>query len=199
MEYNYLFEVWRTVDGYEGLYEVSNFGRVRSCDRWLNNAIGTTRFYQSKILKVKVCKGYEMVNLSDGGKVKTVTVHRIVAQAFIPNPQNFPCINHKDENKLNNFVWVNPDGTVDPEKSNLEWCTIKYNVNYGTGLKKSLKNRKGKTAEKPVLQFTKEGEFIERYDSVMEAERKTGVGNWQIRDVLKGKHKTTGGYIWKSV
>lgn len=75
--------------------------------------------------------GYYTIDFSVNKVRKHFLVARLVAAAFIPNPNNYPCVNHKDENRLNNFVWVNEDGTVDPEKSNLEWCTVEYNCNYG--------------------------------------------------------------------
>ena len=105
-------EIWKPVVGYEGLYEVSNFGRVRSLRR-------------NKILKLKnEVDGYIRVTLCNGGTEKLYQVHRLVAQAFIPNPDNLPQINHKDEVKSNNIV------------TNLEWCTVHYNNTYGTRLQR---------------------------------------------------------------
>ena len=103
-------EIWRPIAGYEGLYEVSDQGRVRSL--W---------FGKSKILMpMKVGHGYHQVKLYKDSNSKNMYVHRLVAEAFIPNPQALPQINHIDENKLNNAA------------SNLEWCTASYNINYGT-------------------------------------------------------------------
>ena len=114
-------EIWRPVVGYEGLYEVSSYGRVRSLDRYVKCDYESYRLHKGKVLSpAKDRYGYLYVVLSCNGKHKTITVHRLVAQAFIPNPDDLPIINHKDEDKLNNCV------------ENLEWCTAKYNMNYGT-------------------------------------------------------------------
>lgn len=114
-------EIWRPIVGYEGLYEVSSYGRVRSLDRYVKCDYERYRLHKGKVLSpAKDRYGYLSVVLSCNGKHKTITVHRIVAQAFIPNPDNLPEINHRDEDKINNRV------------DNLEWCTAKYNMNYGT-------------------------------------------------------------------
>lgn len=126
-------EIWKPVVGYEGLYEVSNLGRVRSVDRyvsfgrWGDN--GQTRFRKSHLLSPKIDEGYYRVALSKDGVKKLFKVHRLVAQAFIPNPDNLPVVNHKDEDKSNNIV------------TNLEWCTIQYNSTYGSSIEKNLKTR----------------------------------------------------------
>ena len=110
-----MIEEWRPVVGYEGLYEVSNIGRVRSLDRFYY------RLHKGKVLSpTKDRYGYLTVTLNCNGKSKTIKIHRLVAQAFLPNPDNLPQVNHKDEDKTNNNV------------DNLEWCTAKYNVNFGT-------------------------------------------------------------------
>lgn len=114
-------EIWRPVVGYEGLYEVSSYGRVRSVDRYVKACYEKYRLHKGKILSPGKDKdGYLFVVLSCNGKHKTITIHRLVSQAFIPNPDDLPIINHKDEVKTNNSV------------DNLEWCTAKYNANYGT-------------------------------------------------------------------
>ena len=110
-----MIEEWRPVVGYEGLYEVSNTGQVRSLDRFYY------RLHKGKVLSpAKDRYGYLTVTLNCNGKSKTIKIHRLVAQAFIENPDNLPQVNHKDEDKTNNNV------------DNLEWCTAKYNVNFGT-------------------------------------------------------------------
>ena len=114
-------EIWRPIVGYEGLYEVSNTGRVRSLDRYVKCDYEKYRLHKGKVLSPGKDKdGYLSVVLSCNGKHKKIAVHRLVAQAFIPNPDDLPIINHKDEDKTNNRV------------DNLEWCTVKYNMNYGT-------------------------------------------------------------------
>lgn len=152
MKYNYMFEEWRPIEGYEGIYEVSNFGRVKNVKKGTIRKLGVTR------------GGYNDVILFKNGKFKNFKVHRLVAKAFIPNPLNLPCVNHKDENKLNNYVCVNQDGSVDPEKSNLEWCDWRYNLHYGTALKRRGK-KQGVQREKKVKVFFKDGTFYKEYES----------------------------------
>ena len=119
------YEVWKDVVGYEGLYQVSNEGRVKKLAHTIyDTGKGGTkrvRHYPAKILKLILnAQGYYTVGLSINKKGKTHLVSRLVAQAFIPNPDNLPCVNHKDENSQNNYV------------DNLEWCTRAYNNQYGT-------------------------------------------------------------------
>lgn len=132
-------EVWKAIEGYEGLYEVSNLGRVRSLDHY--DSIG--RFHAGVMLKPQLDsrKNYLHVNLSG----KSVNVHRIVAKAFIDNPYNYEEINHKDEDKTNNRV------------SNLEWCTRKYNNNYGSKLDstKGVNNPQSKLTDSDILEIRK--------------------------------------------
>lgn len=113
-------EIWKDIEGYEGLYQVSNLGRVKSL-----------KFNKIKILSQGISgSGYKIVSLSKENQRKIFLVHRLVAMVFIKNPNNYPCINHKDENKLNNLA------------NNLEWCTHRYNCNYknhNKNLSKSLK------------------------------------------------------------
>ena len=143
-------EVWRPVVGYEGRYEVSNYGAVRSLN--YNN-----KGYIMVLKNYIAPNGYCRVCLWKGKEHKTPLVHRLVAEAFLPNPNNYPQVNHKDENKQNNYLFVNPDGSVDSEKSNLEWCTAEYNTNYGNGHKKAEEGKKVKLVFKNIK--TKE-EFI---------------------------------------
>ena len=126
-------EVWRNIKGYEDLYQVSNLGRVKSLSRKIFNG---KNYYISKEKILKPAKdkdGYVQVLLYKNNRHKTYKVHRLVAMAFLPNPNNLPQINHKDENKQNNYT------------SNLEWCTPKYNQNYGNRNKKSSESLKGRT------------------------------------------------------
>ena len=116
-----MIEEWRPIEGYEGLYEVSNLGRVRSLDMYVKVGYGNYRLHKGKVLSpTKNKNGYLKVNLYCNGKQKTIDVHRLVTEAFLPNPDNLPQVNHKDENKTNNRV------------ENLEWCDVKYNLSYGT-------------------------------------------------------------------
>ena len=193
-------ESWRPIVGYEDKYLVSNFGRVKSLERILTksdvpNAKWSRQKHSTKILKShKNMYGYYMVYLSNRGSTKGFLVHRLVGMAFIPNPNNLPQINHKDECKTNNSVWVNLDGSIDFEKSNLEWCDNRYNSNYGT---------KGqRIAEKlscPVQKYGTDGILICEYPSAMEASRQTGLSVSRIVDCCNGRKKsvTGGGYFWK--
>lgn len=120
-------EIWKDIPGYEGIYVVSNFGKVKSLQRTRKCSYGSIRIVYEKILNHKIDKdGYHIVTLSKEGKTKCIGVHRLVAQAFLPNSYNFPMINHKDEDPSNNNV------------DNLEWCTAKYNSNYGTRIDRML-------------------------------------------------------------
>lgn len=112
-------EIWKTINGYENFYEVSNYGRVRSLDRivYFKNKKGS-RAYKGKILKQKYHNGYAMVNLNKNKNMEVKYIHRLVAEAFLPNPKNFPCVNHIDGVKSNNHV------------ENLEWCTYSENNKY---------------------------------------------------------------------
>ncbi len=129
-------EVWKPIKNYENLYEISNTGRVRSLSRkvFVTNRYGakSTRMTKSKELKKKYVGIYYGFDLCKNGKKKSHTLHKLLAEVFIPNPNNYKYINHKDENKLNNSL------------DNLEWCTAKYNCNYGVRnekISKTLKER----------------------------------------------------------
>ena len=163
-------EEWRDIEGYEGLYQVSNLGRVRSLNcRGHKGCMG--------ILTPRLDgKGYEMVALYKEGKARNIKVHRLVAQAFIPNPNNYPQVNHKDENKTNNDV------------KNLEWCTNEYNHNYGT-----RNERVGKSLSKKVICITT-GEI---FNSMREACRKYNISVGSMTECCQGKRKTVGGYKWE--
>lgn len=186
-------EIWKPVVGYESYYEVSNLGRVRSVDHYVYHYRGGLKIVRGRILKPSAnCAGHYL-RVALGKKSKHL-VHRLVAEAFMPNPGNLPQVNHKDENKENNFVFVNPDGTVDTEKSNLEWCSAKYNSNYGD------RTRKSSIAKyKPVVQKTKEGEVVKVWDSQKSIMEETRFNASQIRRCIQGKLKKglAYGYCWE--
>lgn len=167
-------EFWKDIRGYEG-YQVSNFGRVRSADRI--DRYG--RSYTGKILEPCTDNlGYVHITLHNNGKRKTVRVHRLVAEAFIENSHNYKFVNHKDENKQNNVV------------DNLEWCSAKYNCNYG--------NRMSRIKDKlnfGVIQLTKDGKEIRRWNSIKEATDTLKIRN--ISQVCQGKRNQAGGYLWE--
>ena len=175
-------EIWQDIAGYEGLYKVSNLGRVKS--------LNYRRTGKEHLLNKTLSKGYWRVLLSKNCISKKFSVHRLVSQAFIENPENLPQVNHIDENKLNNRV------------ENLEWCSAEYNNKYGTRNERVLetkKLRKCKNAEIPVLQFTKDGKFVNEYSSIIEAKRITGIQQGHICYCCKNikGYNSAGGYIWK--
>lgn len=174
--------------GFEEMYEVSNYGNVRSLPR--RGTIGGILTPQ------KNKKGYLNVRLYKNGKWKTFPIHRLVAAAFLP-PSDLSQVNHKDEDKTNNFVWVNDDGTVDETKSNLEYCTNKYNHNYGTRNERAGNaNRNGKCS-KAVLQFDLKGNFIKEYPSMNEVERQLGYRQGAVSACCRGVRNMHKGYMWK--
>ena len=180
MEKNYLFEIWKDINGYEGLYMVSNFGRVKSLSRTVEYYNGR-HYYESKILKPTVGNhGYYNVSLCKDKKWKHHLVHRLVAEAFLPNPNGYKQVNHKDENKLNNHV------------DNLEWCTQQYNLAYGTGKKRMIEKH-----YHILLQYSLDGVFVKQWNSAREAERSFGNGKGHISRCCNGKEKQAYGYIWK--
>ena len=152
-------EIWKPVVGYEGLYEISNLGRIFSVKKSI-----MMRFYDHH--------GYSRLKLTKAGKETDFAVHRLVADAFIPNPQNLPFINHKDYNRSNNAV------------ENLEWCTAWYNSNY--------------SLSKPVAQYTKCGKLVAIYLSAKLAAKHTGIDDSTIGCVVTGiRGRTGGGFVWK--
>lgn len=143
-------EEWKSIPGYEGLYEISSYGRVKSLDRYVKVKSKSYRLQKGKMLSpIKNKYGYLQVFLCCNGKYKIISVHRLVAEAFIPNPDNLPIINHKDEDKSNNCV------------ENLEWCSHRYNSNYNGVLKKrSQRMKENGIYEKIALKRTKYPELI---------------------------------------
>lgn len=160
-------EEWKDVVGYEGLYKVSNLGNVMSLK-------GKT----PKLMKpAQKGNGYLYVGLNIYNKSrKNFYVHRLVAKAFIENPQNLPFVNHKDEIKTNNMV------------SNLEFCTQQYNNSYGTVLKRRSKN---------ILQYDINGSFIKEWKSAKNVQENLGICRSSICRVCKGKGKSAGGFLWR--
>ena len=154
----------KDVQNYEGLYAVTSCGKVYS-------------YKSKKFLKPrKGGAGYLEVGLYKGGERKTYRVHRLVAEAYLPNPNNLPCVNHKDENKENNAL------------PNLEWCDWSYNINYG-----SRNKRVSQTLGKPVFCV----ELNKTFDGARAAGRELGLDNSHIIKCCNGKLKTTGGYHWR--
>ena len=152
-------EELKDIENYEGLYAITRDGSVFS-------------YISNKFLKPRLVRGYHQVILCKEGKGKCYYIHRLVAKAFIPNPDNLPQVNHKDEDKSNNCV------------NNLEWCTAKYNVNYGTRTER---------ISKPVYCE----ELDKTFYGAREAARELGLHDGNIISCCKGRYKTTGGYHWR--
>lgn len=172
-------EIWKDIKEYQGKYQVSNLGKIRTLIKWDLNK----RKYIATIKNIKLRKdkdGYILVDLHKNNKTKTFKVHRLVAEAFISNPNNYPQINHKNEIKNDNRV------------ENLEWCSNEYNARYGTKNQRAAKKNK-----KKVLQYDLKGNFIEEYSSLTEAGSKNNMNITNISAVCIGKAKTSYGYIWR--
>lgn len=173
-------ELWKQIEEYPN-YEVSNLGRVKSKSRQVKRKNDRNYIIKEKILKQEISSGYYRVGLFANNQITHKFVHRLMAQTFIPNPNNFPEINHKDENKLNNNI------------NNLEWCTSKYNCNYGTRTKRIHEKTK-----KPVIQYDLNNNFIKRWDSATEAAISLKkINGASINSCCKGKYKQMYGYIWR--
>ena len=176
-------EEWKAVKGYEGLYEVSTFGRVKSLERTQRLTKHTKLIIEEHILSFGTAgQGYLRVALCKDGKAHYKVIHRLVAETFIPNPDGLPCVNHKDENKKNNKV------------TNLEWCDALYNYHYGTGAKRRALSR-----GKKVAQYSLDGDLIAIYPSTAEASRQLQTTNSHISCVCTGKRKTACGFVWRYV
>ena len=180
-------ENWKDIKGYEGFYQVSNLGRVRSLERDIYCSNGAVHHLKEKILAPFLDKdGYQTVSLYLNGKDKTIFVHRLVAEAFIPNPENKSQINHKNEVKNNNVV------------ENLEWCTASYNINYGTRTERSVQNRRSyKLGNHPRAKVVFCVELNKKFDCITSAQEELGIDQSAIVKVCKGRQKTAGGFHWK--
>ena len=191
-----VIEEWRTAvyDGeiYEGLYKVSNLGKI------LN--LNYKRTGKAELMNPGEDKdGYLRVTLSKNRKRKTCSVHRLVAQTFIPNPEGKPCINHKIEGKKGkkiNIVIFNEDGTVNKEKSTIEWVTPKENNDYGTRTERIAKANTNGKKSKRVLQLSLDGELIKVWESTNECGR-NGFDQGHVAACCRGEQKTHKGFIWK--
>ena len=185
-------EVWKTAvyDGevYEGLYKVSNLGRILSLDYH--------RSGKPELMNPNAnTDGYLRVNLWKNGEYKTCYVHRLIAETFLENPENLPQVNHKDENKTNNFVFLNEDGSVDKEKSNLEWKSIKDNNNHGTRNERISKAMTNGKLSKRVLQLSLSGELIKEWESTQECGR-NGFNQGAVAACCRGELKQYKGFLW---
>lgn len=171
-----MVEIWRDIEGYEGLYQVSSLGRVKLLDYRHTG--------KERIMKVRRNNGYLIVGLCRDGKQKTFKVHRLVATAFISNPENLPQINHKDEDKTNNIV------------ENLEWCSAKYNCNYGIHNKKISEMQTNHPNKSKKVLCIETGKI---YPSTRQVERDLGFNNGYISRCCLGEYKSAYGYTWRYI
>ena len=177
-----MIEIWKDVIGYEGLYQVSNLGRVKSLAKIAKNKYGEFML-KDRIMKTHIkLDGYRSVTFVKNGKVKLHSVHRLVAKAFVPNPNNYHEVNHIDEDKTNSRF------------DNLEWCNRLYNVNYGTGIERRIESRRKNNLK--ILQLDETGTIIKEWNDLNEiidnGYSKTGV--WKC---CKGYQEIHRGYRWK--
>lgn len=209
-------EIWKPVVGYEGLYLISNKGNLKSVSRTIHYSNGKTEFRKGKIRKANIVQGYRVFLLTDGkinGKRRNMKASRMVAMAFIPNPDNKPCVDHIDTNTKNDCV------------ENLRWVTYSENNLNPITRKRMSENRKGfklseeakkkigdfwrgkklsperiakmREASRPVLMFSKSGEFVREYRSSAIAEQELGICRTHICASCRGKRKCAGGYMWR--
>ena len=179
-------EIWKDVFGFEGLYQVSNLGKVRSLDRLVNSGIGI-RLYKGRVLKpVNNNDGYLQVALSKDGKQTTFLVHRLVYEAFNGKIPEGMQVNHIDEDKTNNSI------------ENLNVMTSKENINWGTGNERRAKSMiNHKSLSKPIIQYSLTGEKLAEFEGLHDAARKLNINLGNISSALNGRIKTAGGFKWK--
>lgn len=176
-------EVWKDIPEFKGLYQASNLGRIKTLGNKSNHK-------KEMIMKQRLnYKGYYVITLCKNSKRSTNLVHRLIAQAFIPNPENLPQINHRNGIKTDNNI------------NNLEWCTNSYNQLEANRMG-FCENRIKKCIEvnrKPIIQYDLEGNIINKFISLREASNKTGLSYKSMSLCACGKTKTCGGYVWRYV
>lgn len=194
-------ELWKHVVGYEGLYEVSNYGNIRSLDRIVVYSDGRTHKYNSCVIKQFKNKGYLYVRLSKNNKSSWEKVHRLVAKSFIDNPYNKPCIDHingdKTDNKVTNLQWVTYEENMNNPITKKKMSFIRLN-----GLSdKIIQSKKDKGIIKKVYQFSLDGKLLNTYESIADANRATNIFASSICECCRGKRgfSHAGGFIWSYI
>lgn len=176
-----MVEEWKDIEGYEGVYQISSIGRVK---RLVDG------------FKVKAChlihpyinnRGYVCVHLMSNGLRKAYSVHRLVACAFIPNPHNYPEVNHISEVKTDNSI------------SNLEWCTSAYNREYGSGQQRAIVSIRENHHVRSVCQISQDGSIVKVWKTIKSASETLKIDGSQITKCCKGVRKTVGGYRWNYI
>lgn len=179
-----LKEIWKDIKNYEGLYQVSTYGRIKSLSKFhrtSKNHSSIGYWTKDKILKEQYDKdGYAKINLIKNNKQKRFSIHQLVAQTFISNPCNYKYINHKNEIKNDNNI------------NNLEWCNSCYNANYGNRNEKISKNK-----SKKIVQFDGDGKIIRIWDSITQASKELKIQISHISSCCNKKRSKTGGYSWR--
>ena len=177
-----MIEVWKDIEGYEGHYQVSNIGRIKSVRRTVQTKQGDRNISERILKKIKIQTGYNQVMFSVGGVKKACKVSRLVASAFIDNPENKPQVNHINENK------------TDDRCLNLEWVTAKENINHGTAISRMIQTQRN-TRCKKVYQYTTQDQFVREWISVSEAAR-NGFSKANISQCCMNKRKSHKNYKW---
>lgn len=167
-----MIEIWKDIKGYEGLYQVSNMGRVKSLNYKRTGV-------EQVLIPQNDKNGYTHIGLRKNNKKTTIKIHRLVATHFLSNPYNLPEVNHLNEDKSDNRV------------VNLEWCNHKYNMNYGTILQ-----RKSEKLSIPILQFTLDGDLIKRWNGARDIEKQTNYFQSNISRCCNGEQKTYYNFKW---
>lgn len=187
----FMEEIWKTIDGHEGIFEYSSLGRIKSVGRWVHCIRYNkpySRFEPEKILKPKNDKGYLRIGLCINGRRIFRPVHRLIAMAFIPNPQNKPTVNHKSGIKTDNRV------------ENLEWATISENTQHSFDNGLQLPRRGSDNIQSvPVAQFTMEGVWVRDWAGMGDIKRGLGLSQGSISNCIHGKTKSYSGYIWRKI
>ena len=198
-----MIEIWKPIKNYEGYYEISNLGRVKSVERYVKQGNFIRHVKESIKNEYIGPYGYPCVTLCKDRKSRCVCIHIILAHAFIPNPENKTQVDHintdRTDYRLENLRWVTPKENSNNELT-LQHC--KENTYSRESLRKRLETRKSRktlTSPKTIFQYSKEGTFIKEFYSFLDAERELGINNNSIRRALDDNTKSAGGYLWSSI